>query len=134
MGYAFFGGVAEGLQPSLNKIEQIVDQRVETENNIEAVKQFNDFSVAYEQGLMKDQETYNYDGTFVEAQKVKYNTLKTAFLNNIKNKNTRLKFETLAARGEGDYLSKATQWETGVKQLKTKADALDNEAVSSGFI
>jgi lysozyme len=134
MGYAFFGGVAEGLEPSLNKIEQIVDQRVETENNIEAVKQFNDFSVSYEQGLMKDQETYNYDGTFVEAQKVKYNTLKTAFLNNIKNKNTRLKFETLATRGEGDYLSKATQWETGVKQLKTKADALDNEAVSSGFI
>jgi|GEM_PF-1500931 len=134
MGYAFFGGVAEGAEKSIDRIGQIIDQRVETENNIEAVKQFNDFSVNYEQSLMKAQETYNFEGDFVEKQKVQFNTLKSQVLSGIKNKNVRQKFESLATKAEGDYLSRSAAWETQTKRVKTKQDAMDIQAQGEGAI
>ena len=106
MGYAFFGGAAEGLSDSIDKIGAIVDRRVEMEQGIEAVKLSNELNVAYEQSWMKAQENDPLDGNFVQRQSESFDTLKSQYLNNIKNKNVRLKFEALATKDKGSYMSK----------------------------
>ena len=134
MGYAFFGGVTEGLSDSIDKIGAIVDRRVEMEQGIEAVKLSNELNVAYEQSWMKAQENDPLDGNFVQRQSQAFDTLKSQYLNNIKNKNVRAKFEALAVKDKGNYMSKSALWETEAKRVRIKQDAMDIESVSSGYV
>lgn len=134
MGYAFFGGAAEGLSDSIDRIGAMVDRRVEMEQGIEAVKLSNDFNVAYEQSWAKAQEEDPLDGNFVQRQSQSFDTLKSQYLNNIKNKNVRLKFEALATKDKGNYMSKSALWETEAKRVRIKQDAMDIESVSSGYV
>lgn len=134
MGYAFFGGVTEGLSDSIDRIGAIVDRRVEMEQGIEAVKLSNELNVAYEQSWMKAQENDPLDGNFVQRQSQAFDTLKSQYLNNIKNKNVRAKFEALAVKDKGNYMSKSALWETEAKRVRIKQDAMDIESVSSGYV
>ena len=134
MGYAFFGGAAEGLSDSIDKIGAIVDRRVEMEQGIEAVKLSNELNVAYEQSWMKAQENDPLDGNFVQRQSESFDTLKSQYLNNIKNKNVRLKFEALATKDKGSYMSKSALWETEAKRVRIKQDAMDIESVAIGQV
>lgn len=134
MGYAFFGGVTEGLSDSIDKIGAIIDRRVEMEQGIEAVKLSNELNVAYEQSWMKAQENDPLDGNFVQRQSQAFDTLKSQYLNNIKNKNVRAKFEALAVKDKGNYMSKSALWENEAKRVRIKQDAMDIESVSSGYV
>jgi GH24 family phage-related lysozyme (muramidase) len=134
MGYAFFGGAAEGLSDSIDRIGAMVDRRVEMEQGIEAVKLSNELNVAYEQSWMKAQENDPLDGNFVQRQSESFDTLKSQYLNNIKNKNVRLKFESLAAKDKGNYMSKSALWETEAKRVRIKQDAMDIESVAIGQV
>jgi GH24 family phage-related lysozyme (muramidase) len=134
MGYAFFGGAAEGLSDSIDRIGAMVDRRVEMEQGIEAVKLSNELNVAYEQSWAKAQEEDPLDGNFVQRQSQSFDTLKSQYLNNIKNKNVRLKFEALATKDKGNYMSKSALWETEAKRVRIKQDAMDIESVSSGYV
>lgn len=134
MGYAFFGGVTEGLSDSIDKIGAIVDRRVEMEQGIEAVKLSNELNVAYEQSWMKAQENDPLDGNFVQRQSQAFDTLKSQYLNNIKNKNVRAKFEALAVKDKGNYMSKSALWETEAKRVRIKQDAQDIESVAIGEV
>ncbi|CAB4144211.1 Glycoside hydrolase, family 24 [uncultured Caudovirales phage] len=134
MGYAFFGGAAEGLSDSIDRIGAIVDRRVEMEQGIEAVKLSNELNVAYEQSWMKAQENDPLDGNFVQRQSQAFDTLKSQYLNNIKNKNVRAKFEALAVKDKGNYMSKSALWETEAKRVRIKQDAMDIESVAIGQV
>lgn len=134
MGYAFFGGAAEGLSDSIDRIGAMVDRRVEMEQGIEAVKLSNELNVAYEQSWAKAQEEDPLDGNFVQRQSQSFDTLKSQYLNKIKNKNVRLKFEALATKDKGNYMSKSALWETEAKRVRIKQDAMDIESVSSGYV
>ena len=134
MGYAFFGGVTEGLSDSIDRIGAIVDRRAEMEQGIEAVKLSNELNVAYEQSWMKAQENDPLDGNFVQRQSQAFDTLKSQYLNNIKNKNVRAKFEALAVKDKGNYMSKSALWENEAKRVRIKQDAMDIESVSSGYV
>jgi hypothetical protein len=134
MGYAFFGGAAEGLSDSIDRIGAMVDRRVEMEQGIEAVKLSNELNVAYEQSWMKAQENDPLDGNFVQRQSQTFDTLKSQYLNNIKNKNVRAKFEALAVKDKGNYMSKSALWETEAKRVRIKQDAMDIESVAIGQV
>ena len=134
MGYAFFGGAAEGLSDSIDRIGAIVDRRVEMEQGIEAVKLSNELNVAYEQADMEAQANSPLDGNHVPRMSETYDVLKNKFQNNIKNKNVRLKFEALATKDKGSYMSKAALWENEAKRVRIKQDAMDIESVAIGQV
>lgn len=134
MGYAFFGGVAEGLSDSIDRIGAIVDRRVEMEQGIEAVKLSNELNIAYEQANMEAQANSSLDGNHVPRMSETYDVLKNKFQNNIKNKNVRLKFEALATKDKGSYMSKAALWENEAKRVRIKQDAMDIESVAIGQV
>lgn len=134
MGYAFFGGAAEGLSDSIDKIGAMVDRRVEMEQGIEAVKLSNELNVAYEQSDMEAQANSPLDGNHVPRMSETYDVLKNKVQNSIKNKNVRLKFEALAVKDKGSYMSKAALWENEAKRVRIKQDAMDIESVAIGQV
>ena len=83
---------------------------------------------------MKAQENDPLDGNFVQRQSESFDTLKSQYLNNIKNKNVRLKFEALATKDKGSYMSKAALWENEAKRVRIKQDAMDIESVAIGQV
>ncbi len=134
MGYAFFGGAAEGLSDSIDRIGAMVDRRVEMEQGIEAVKLSNELNVAYEQSEMEARKNDLLDGNHVPRVSETYDVLKNKVQNSIKNKNVRLKFEALAVKDKGSYMSKAALWENEAKRVRIKQDAMDIESVAIGQV